>query len=155
MKKLVSLFLALVMMFSMAVIPAMADGLSVAVVVAGTLGDRSFYDSANEGLNRLVAELGVTPKVIECKEDGSLYESSLVSAAETCDVVVAVGWQFYDALDSALAEEFPDVDFIFIDNELSDRGENLMSIIYAQNEGSFLVGYIAGKLTKTNKIVME
>ena len=152
MKKLVSLVLALVMVFSMSVIPAMADGLSVAIVVAGTLGDRSFYDSANEGLTRLVADYGVTPKVIECKEDGSLYESSLVSAAETCDVVVAVGWQFYDALDSGLAEEFPEVDFIFIDNELSGRGENLMSIIYAQNQGSFLVGYIAAKLTKTNKI---
>ena len=85
-------------------------------------------------------------------EDGSLYESSLVSAAETCDVVIAVGWQFYDALDSGLAIDFPEVQFIFIDNELSDRGDNLMSIIYAQNEGSFLVGYIAGKLTKTNKI---
>ena len=153
MKKLVSLFLALAMMLSMAVIPAMADdNLSVAIVVAGSLGDRSFYDSANEGLTRLVETYGVTPKVIECKEDGSLYESSLVSAAETCDVVIAVGWQFYDALDSGLAIDFPEVQFIFIDNELSDRGDNLMSIIYAQNEGSFLVGYIAGKLTKTNKI---
>lgn len=153
MKKLVSLFLALAMMLSVAVIPAMADdNLSVAIVVAGTLGDRSFYDSSNEGLNRLVADYGVTPKVIECREDGSLYESSLVSAAETCDIVIAVGWQFYDALDSGLALDFPEVQFIFIDNELSDRGDNLMSIIYAQNEGSFLVGYIAGKLTKTNKI---
>ena len=153
MKKLVSLFLALAMMLSVAVIPAMADdNLSVAIVVAGTLGDRSFYDSSNEGLNRLVADYGVTPKVIECREDGSLYESSPVSAAETCDVVIAVGWQFYDALDSGLALDFPEVQFIFIDNELSDRGDNLMSIIYAQNEGSFLVGYIAGKLTKTNKI---
>ena len=153
MKKLVSLFLALAMMLSVAVIPAMADdNLSVAIVVSGTLGDRSFYDSSNEGLNRLVADYGVTPKVIECREDGSLYESSLVSAAETCDIVIAVGWQFYDALDSGLALDFPEVQFIFIDNELSDRGDNLMSIIYAQNEGSFLVGYIAGKLTKTNKI---
>jgi len=153
MKKLVSLLLALVMMLSVAVIPALADdNLSVAIVVAGSLGDRSFYDSANEGLSKLVADFGVTPKVIECKEDGSLFESSLVSAAETCDVVVAVGWQFYDALDSGLAIDFPEVQFIFIDNELSDRGENLMSIIYAQNEGSFLVGYIASKLTKTNKI---
>ena len=114
MKKLVSLLLALVMMLSVAVIPALADdNLSVAIVVAGSLGDRSFYDSANEGLSKLVADFGVTPKVIECKEDGSLFESSLVSAAETCDVVVAVGWQFYDALDSGLAIDFPEVQFIF------------------------------------------
>ena len=35
---------------------------------------------------------------------------------------------------------------------MDDVGDNLLSITYAQNEGSFLVGYIAGKLTTTGKI---
>lgn len=153
MKKFLSLMMALVLCLSCFAVPAMAEdeALSVAVVVAGTLGDRGFYDSSVEGLNQLVADHGVISKVFECKEDGSLYENSLYDAADTCDVVIAVGWQFWDYLATACAE-YPDVKFIFIDNGLDGVGDNLMSVVYAQNEGSFLVGYIAAKLTKTGKI---
>lgn len=158
MKKIISLLIALVLCLSVAVAPAMADdSLSVAIVVAGTLGDRSFYDSANEGLQQLAADMGVTPKVFECREDASLFESSLVDAAENYDVVAAVGWQFWDALagtadQPGVPADFPDVKFIFIDNGLDGVGDNLMSIVYAQNEGSFLTGYIAAKMSKTAKI---
>ena len=66
-------------------------------------------------------------------------------------MVVAVGWEFWDAL-AEYAPQLPDTKFIFIDNGLDGVGDNLMSITYAQNEGSFLVGYIAGKLSTTGKI---
>lgn len=151
MKKLLSLVLALMMLASIAAIPAMAEETpSVCIVVAGTLGDRSFYDSANEGIVALTNDFGTKTNVIECKEDASLYESSLFDAAEAYDIVAAVGWQFYDALPGAV-EAFPDVKFLFIDNDM-DPMDNLMPVIYAQNEGSFLVGYIAGKMTQTGKV---
>lgn len=159
MKKLIALILSLVLCLSV-MVSALADqpaGPSVAIVVAGTLGDRSFYDSANEGRLQLENDLGLTTTVIECREDGSLYESSLVTAAEGYDVVVAVGWQFWDALAGnettpGVPVDFPETKFIFIDNGLDGVGDNLMSIIYAQNQGSFLTGYIAAKLSKTGKI---
>lgn len=66
-------------------------------------------------------------------------------------MVAAVGWQFWDAL-PGVVEAFPDVKFLFIDNGMDGVGDNLMSIIYAQNQGSFLVGYIAGKMSKTGMI---
>ena len=60
MKKLLSMVLCLALCLSALVVPAVADGQtpSVAIVVAGGLGDRSFYDSANEGLEQLVADFG-------------------------------------------------------------------------------------------------
>lgn len=153
MKKFLALMLTLSLCLSCLVLPAVAETepLTVAVIVAGTLGDRGFYDSSVEGLNQLVADLGVEPKIFECKEDASLYENSLYDAADTSDVVVAVGWQFWDYL-TTVVPEYPDVKFMFIDNGLDGVGDNLMSVVYAQNEGSFLVGYIAAKLTKTGKI---
>lgn len=155
MKKLFALLMTLCLCLGMTAVPALAEQeespLSVAVVLAGTQGDRSFYDSSVEGLNQLVTDFGVTPKIFECKEDASLYENSLYDAADTCDVVIAVGWQFWDYLSKA-APEYPDVKFIFVDNGLDGVGDNLMSIVYAQNQGSFLVGYIAAKLTATGKI---
>lgn len=152
MKKTLSVLMALVMALSLASFSLAEDKpLSVAIVVAGGLGDRSFYDSANAGLTALEEDYGVNGTVVECKEDASLYTTQLINAAESNDVVVAVGWQFWDSL-TEIVPELPDTLFIFVDNGLDGVGENLMSIVYAQNEGSFLVGYIAAKMTETGKI---
>ena len=154
MKKFVALLLTFALCLSVALIPAQAETTatpSIAIVVAGTLGDRSFYDSAHEGAEALKAEFGTVTKVLECREDASLYESSLIQAADECEIVAAVGWQFWTALPDVVAA-YPDVKFLFIDNGLDGVGDPLMSIVYKQTEGSFLVGYIAAKLSKTGKV---
>ena len=150
MKKITALLLSLLLIT--AYIPAFARSAKpvVTLVVAGGLGDRSFYDSSNEGLQMLINELGVEGKIIECKEDQSLYTAQLITAAEVSDYVVAVGWQFYDGLQE-VAPAMPDVKFVYVDQELAGI-PNLVSIPYTANEGSFLVGYVAGKLSKTNKV---
>ena len=156
MKKLISLMLIAAMAMGLTGCAKTADTekkeeLKVAVVLAGATGDRSFYDSANEGLQALVAAGGVKGMLIECQNDASMFTNNLISAAESNDVVVAVGWEFWDVLTEA-APQMPDTKFIFVDNGLDGVGDNLLSITYAQNEGSFLVGYIAGKLTTTGKL---
>ncbi|MDO5143293.1 MAG: BMP family ABC transporter substrate-binding protein [bacterium] len=157
MKKLIALLATLALLLSMVSVPVMADGKpapSICIVVAGTLGDRSFYDSSKEGIDRLAADFGIKTGVIECKEDASQYENALFEAAEQYEVVAAVGWQFWDALadENGVVSAFPEVKFLFIDNGLDGMGDNLMSIVYAQNQGSFLAGYIAAKLSETGKI---
>jgi len=150
MRKILSLLLSLVLFLSLASFATAETSLpSVAVVVAGGLGDRSFYDSANGGLEMLKAE-GIHGTVIECKNDGSLFEQSLISAAENFDFVVAVGWEFWEPLE-IVAPELPDTKFIFVDNELTGI-DNIYAITYAENQGSFLVGYIAAKLSETGMI---
>ena len=152
MKKLLGLILVIAMVLSMGFSAVAEEGLKVAVVLSGATGDRSFYDSANEGLQALVAsDLGIQGTLIECKNDASMFTTNLIAAAEDNDIVIAVGWEFWDAL-TEYAPQLPDTKFIFIDNGLDGVGDNLMSITYAQNEGSFLVGYIAGTLTQTGKI---
>lgn len=153
MKKIVALLLCISMCLSALCVSAFAEDMpSVAIVVAGGLGDRSFYDSANEGLEELASKYGTVTKVIECKENGSMYLTGLADAAEACDIVFAVGWQFVQALPEA-AEGYPDTKFVWIDNALEGDGmANVMSVVYAQNQGSFLVGYIAGKLSKTGVV---
>lgn len=156
MKKLISLMLVVAMALAMGLtacskVTNAEEDLKVAVVLAGATGDRSFYDSANEGLQALEAAGGVQGTLIECQNDASMFTTNLISAAESNDVVVAVGWEFWDVL-AECAPQLPDTKFIFVDNGLDGVGDNLLSITYAQNEGSFLVGYIAGKLTTTGKI---
>ena len=107
MKKLLSVLLCAVMVLSLAACGKKenaptpgpdpngeTEGLTVALVVAGKLGDRSFYDSSKEGLDRMVADLGVTPIVIECNNEN--HDIQMKNAAEKANIVVCVGWEFYN-----------------------------------------------------------
>lgn len=125
-----------------------AGDLTVALVVAGTFGDRSFYDSSKEGCDRLVEDHGVTLKTIECNNTD--HKQKIYDAADAAQVVVLVGWEFYDV--ETIATEYPEVKFIWIDNATSAPVANILNITYAQNEGSFLAGYIAAKMSKTGVV---
>lgn len=124
------------------------DALTVAVVVAGKLGDRSFYDSSKEGLDKLVADFGVNPITIECNNEN--HDIQMKNAAESADVVVCVGWEFYNV--ETIAPDYPEVKFIWVDNATSAPVENVLNITYAQNEGSFLAGYIAAAMSESGVV---
>lgn len=121
--------------------------LTLALVVAGTFGDRSFYDSSKEGCDALAKE-GVKVKTIECNNEN--HAQQIRNAADSAKIVVLVGWEFYDV--ETIAPEYPDVRFIWIDNATSKPVDNVLNITYAQNEGSYLAGYIAAKMSKTGVI---
>ena len=151
MKKLLALLLSLSFVLCLAACGGQGaqsgDGLSLALVVAGNFGDRSFYDSSNAGATKLEEE-GVTVKRIECGNVG--YTEQIYNAADAADIVVLVGWEFYDV--AAVAPEYPDVKFIWIDNATDAPVANVLNITYAQNEGSFLAGYAAAMMSKTGVI---
>jgi basic membrane protein A len=154
MKKFFALLLVFAMLFCLAACGQ--DGtqnqekqsdLTLALVVAGNFGDRSFYDSSNEGATRLEAE-GVTVKRIECGNND--HTQQIYNAADAADIVVLVGWEFWDV--EAVAPEYPDKKFIWIDNATGAPVANVLNITYAQNEGSFLAGYVAAKMSQTGVV---
>ena len=154
MKKILALLLSLSLVLCLAACGSSqgeAQGgesdLTLALVVAGNFGDRSFYDSSNAGVTKLEGE-GVTVKRIECGNAG--HTEQIYNAADVADVVVLVGWEFYDV--EAVAPEYPDTRFIWIDNATSAPVANVLNITYAQNEGSFLAGYAAAKMSESGVI---
>ena len=152
MKKLIALLLTFVLALSLLAGCASgapsgddaASDLTVALVVAGTFGDRSFYDSSKAGCDKLAAE-GVQVKTIECKNEN--HTQQIYNAADAADVIILVGWEFYDV--ETVAPEYADKRFIWIDNATSAPVSNVLNITYAQNEGSFLAGYIAANMSKS------
>lgn len=127
------------------------DGLKLTLVVADKFGDRSFYDSSKEGADRLAKDKGVTVSTIEC--GGENHTAQMRNAADSSkagDVVVCVGWEFFDI--ETVAPEYPDVKWIWIDNATSAPVANVLNITYAQNEGSFLAGYIAASLSTSGVV---
>ncbi len=153
MKKVFAAILCALMLFTaFACQPAAGNtagsGRTVAVVVAGKFGDRSFYDSSKEGLDKLTKDFGISPITIECNNEN--HSIQMKNAAEKADVIVLVGWEFYDV--ETVAPEYPDKKFIWIDNATENPVPNVLNITYAQNEGSFLAGYIAAAMTKTGTV---
>jgi basic membrane protein A len=119
------------------------------VLSVGGLGDKSFNDSAYRGLMKAKAELGVEP-VYGQPEQMSEDEKYLRQYAEQgVDLVIGVGFLMRDALDK-VAREFPQTRFAIIDASVD--APNVASLVFREHEGSFLVGAIAGLVTKTGKV---
>lgn len=130
--------------------PGGQKALKVAIVYdKGGLGDKSFNDSAARGMARAKTELGVETMEIESK-DVKDYESNLREVADKgCDLVIAVGINMQKAVET-VAVEFPDTKFAIVDAAV--ELPNVRSLLFKEEEGSFLVGYLAGLMTKTGKI---
>ncbi len=125
----------------------------------GGRGDKSFNDSAYAGLTRARDEYGVHVEVIE-PGDGADRESALrIFASRGFDLIVGTGFIFTDDV-GLLATEYPALRFACVDYALrtDDDGrvvpppDNLAALKFREEEGSFLVGAIAGRLTETGEV---
>jgi len=135
--------------------PAAEDRpVNVALLIAGNLGDMSFNDSAHRGVLRARDELGVNIRVIEDNSDPARWEPTLLEMAdEGMDIIIASN-NYTDYIERH-ADDFPNTVFVLFDHEVDwSRGDfaNVNSIIYNQNEGSFLGGFLVASLSESGTI---
>lgn len=125
----------------------------------GGRGDKSFNDSAYNGLQRAIKELGIEAQYIEPGE-GSDRESALrLLAAQNFNLVIGVGFIFTDDVNN-IAKEYPNTNFACVDMVVvpNESGQfvlpttNVAALKFREEEGSFLIGAIAALVSKTNKI---
>lgn len=117
----------------------------------GGRGDKSFNDAAYKGLQEAIKKLGIEGKDVEPGEGGANREELLRLLAEQgYDLVIGVGFLFTDAL-TKVAKEFPNTKFAIVDGVIEGL-PNVRSLVFKEHEGSFLVGVVAGLMTKTNKV---
>jgi basic membrane protein A len=137
-----------------------ANAVKIGVVFdVGGRGDKSFNDGAAAGAVRAEKELGATIRYIEPGESSDREAGLRLLAAEHMDLVVGVGFIFTDDLDQ-LAKEYPSVRFAGIDYSVSTDAKgnpimppaNVAALRFREEEGSFLVGAIAGLVTKTKTV---
>ncbi|MFO8065520.1 MAG: BMP family lipoprotein [Spirochaetota bacterium] len=126
----------------------------------GGRGDRSFNDSAYEGLTQVAEAYNgyiaddpddvdygnrVELKYLEPREGGQDREQLMrVMAEDGYDLIFGVGFAFTDVIEK-VANDFPDTHFGLIDGVVPelDEDSNITSITFAEHEGSFLVGALA------------
>jgi basic membrane protein A and related proteins len=163
MKKLLGIVLCLLLVSSLAfaggdgeqAAAADDDVLRVVLLLNGTLGDKSFFDSAHNGLKMLEAELGdkIETRTIEMSYDETKWEPTLLDVSEEdYDIVILGTWQMTEMLQDA-ADMYPDNRYIIFDTRVDYSGggyENVYSIEYKQNEVSFVAGALAAKVTTSD-----
>ncbi|PAQ13152.1 BMP family ABC transporter substrate-binding protein [Bacillaceae bacterium SAOS 7] len=111
------------------------------------LGDQSYSDSAFSGLVHARDELGILFDYREVK-DTETYEKGLIELVEQGnDVVVGLGFMIQEDLEK-VAKKYPEQRFVLVDavSEL----ENVTSITFKADQGSYLAGVVAALTTKSN-----
>ena len=116
----------------------------------GGRGDQSFNDSAAAGLDRAAAELGVTTTEASPNADGSNRAELLQLSADGADLVIGVGFLFGESITQVAANN-PDTYFGIIDSA-PDGTDNLAGLVFAEHEGSFLVGAAAALKSTTGTV---
>ncbi|MCM3134421.1 BMP family ABC transporter substrate-binding protein [Paenibacillus polysaccharolyticus] len=127
-----------------------ADQLKVVLLIPGTLGDKSFFDAANHGLELVKSELGAKTKVIEMGTDKTKWEPTFNDiSAEDWDIVISGGSEITEMFNAA-AEQHADKTFINYDTDIEDAPANVYNMSYSTNEVSFLAGAVAALATKSD-----
>ena len=122
-----------------------SDAPSVANVINGALGDQGFFDDAARGM-ALLEEAGSEIQNIQADaENPAQWRTNLesVSGGEW-DVVITGTTQMVDILNET-APKYPDQSYILYDAVVEQP--NVASIVYKQNEGSYLAGVLAALVT--------
>ncbi|OFZ55649.1 MAG: BMP family ABC transporter substrate-binding protein [Bdellovibrionales bacterium RIFOXYC1_FULL_54_43] len=127
-----------------------ADFKVALVLDKGGRDDKSFNSAAVRGATKAKDELkGLSLKIVEATDDNA-FESLLRSFAQRdFDLIISVGVSQADAVKKVSAR-FSNKHFVIVDAVV--EAPNVQSLIFQEHEGSFLVGAIAGTMTKTGKI---
>ena len=126
-------------------IAAAAEKFSAVYVMSDNLGDKGFNDSAAAGFRRAEKE-GVRIKLLQASpSDPQLWRQNLEATSDSGTwSVIFTGPGMHDNL-AAVAPKHPKQNYVYFDDEL--KLPNVLSVKYAQNEGSYLAGALAGAVT--------
>lgn len=116
----------------------------------GGRGDKSFNDSAAAGLDRAKADFGVDAQELEPTAGGENREENLQLLSEAgANPIFAIGFAFADGV-ANVAPNFPDTSYGIVDAVVDLP--NVASLVFAEEQGSALVGCIAGLMTQTGTV---
>ncbi len=129
------------------------------VTDVGKINDKSFNQSAWEGVQRAEAELGAVVQYIETV-DAKDYDKNISTFGDAgYDVIVTVGFALGDATIAAAAK-YPNIKFIGVDqfqawqfdDDTSNDVPNVAGLGFPEDQAGFLVGALAAMMSESHKI---
>ena len=158
-RRILALILAMVMVLSLVACGGTEQGgadakdtLKIGMVTdVGGINDQSFNQTSWEGLQRAEKELGVEITYVESKTDAD-YTTNIEALVDAdCDLIISVGFMLASATREA-ALQYPDQKFAIIDDSSNADLANVACLMFEQAQASYLVGLVAGMMTKTNNV---
>nr|WP_285864333.1 BMP family protein [Lederbergia lenta] len=121
----------------------------------GGVDDKSFNQSAWEGLTAFGEENNLKKgkegyNYFESKSEADYATNLNTAVRNDFDVIYGVGYKLQKAIEK-IADQRKDSQFAIVD-EVIENKDNVASIMFKEHEGSFLVGVVAGLMTKSNKV---
>jgi basic membrane protein A len=129
------------------------DVLCVGLVTdVGEIDDKSFNQSAWDGVQQARDDLGAIVNYVETKDAKDYGANMQLFIDKDYDVLVTVGYAMGTATAEAAAAN-PDVLFIGVDQgQWGDVLPNLVGLIFHEDQSGYLAGVLAAKMTQTNTI---
>ncbi|MFZ3580893.1 BMP family lipoprotein [Loktanella sp. DJP18] len=111
--------------------------------------DKSFNESAFNGATRWAEETGGTFAEVELQSDAQREQALRRFAESGANPIVMAGFSFATPL-SDLAADYPDTKFVIIDAVV--EAPNVKSVVFNEEQGSYLVGMLAAMASKTGTV---
>jgi len=128
------------------------DVLCVGLVTdVGEVDDKSFNQSAWEGVQRAETEVGAQVKFVETKDAKDYAANIALFADEKYDVIVTVGFALGEATGIAAAK-YPDIKFIGVDQFQGAVIDNVAGLLFPEDQAGFLAGALAAMMSESGTI---
>jgi basic membrane protein A len=111
--------------------------------------DKSFNQAAYDGAERWKKETGKPYLEFEISNPAQREQAKRRMAERGADPIVGIGFSQGTSMEK-VAKDFPKLKFAIIDSVV--KLPNVQSIVFAEHEGSFLVGMMAALASKTGKV---
>ncbi|HEX8477967.1 MAG TPA: BMP family ABC transporter substrate-binding protein [Telluria sp.] len=147
-KTIAALCVAGAVVSPVAAAPIAAPKLAI-VYDAGGKFDKSFNQSASEGAMRFKKETNISYIEAQASSDTQAEQVMRGLARKKLDLIAAVGFSQTQAVQK-VAQEFPNVRFVIIDAVA--KGNNISSVMFKEEEGSYLVGMAASIASISKKL---
>ena len=115
----------------------------------GGKNDKSFNEAAFNGAQRWAKETGGTFKELEMQNEAQREQALRQLAEAGANPIVMTGFAFGDTL-GAVAPDYPNTKFAIIDMVVDQP--NVKSVVFTEDQGSYLVGLMAGMASKTGTV---
>lgn len=150
MKRFFRCFVSVVFAISLACLAANAGDLKIGLVLdKGGKDDKSFNTAAYEGLMKAKSELHAKVKYVEASDDNSYAPLLRALAIRDYDLMISVGVSQTDAIEK-ISKLFPQKHFAIIDGVVN--APNVLSLLFEEHEGSYLVGALAAFVSKSQTL---
>ena len=131
-------------------LPAFAADIKPALLYdLGGKFDKSFNEAAYNGAEKFKSETGVEYVEFEVSNASQREQALRRFAEDGRNPIVMTGFSWAESLDK-VAADFPDLQFAIVDMVVDKP--NVRSIVFKEQEGSYIVGLLAGMASETKKV---